>query len=118
MNYGHTVGHALENASGYGEWLHGEAISLGMVAAAAIAQEAGMFAATDVVRQNRLLAALGLPIVYHGSVRVQDILKTMQLDKKVVGKQVRWVMPTRIGEVTVTPMPDDLVARVVREFFA
>ena len=118
LNYGHTVGHALENASGYGEWLHGEAVSLGMVAAAAIAQEAGMFAATDVVRQNRLLAALGLPIVYHGSVRVQDILKTMQLDKKVVGKQVRWVMPTRIGEVIVTPMPTDVVERVITSFFA
>jgi len=118
LNYGHTVGHALENASGYGEWLHGEAVSLGMVAAAAIAQEAGMFAATDVVRQNRLLAALGLPIVYHGSVRVQDILKTMQLDKKVVGKQVRWVMPMRIGEVIVTPMPTDVVERVITSFFA
>ncbi|HEX3641122.1 MAG TPA: 3-dehydroquinate synthase, partial [Ktedonobacteraceae bacterium] len=118
LNYGHTVGHALENASGYGEWLHGEAVSLGMVAAAAIAQEAGMFAATDVVRQNRLLAALGLPIVYHGSVRVKDILKTMQLDKKVVGKQVHWVMPTCIGEVIVTPMPTDVVERIITSFFA
>ena len=117
LNYGHTVGHALENASGYGEWLHGEAVSLGMVVVAAIAQEAGMFAASDVVRQNQLLAALGLPIAYHGSVRVQDILKTMQLDKKVVGKQVRWVIPTRIGEVVVTPMPTDVVERVVTAFF-
>jgi 3-dehydroquinate synthase len=118
LNYGHTVGHALENVSGYGEWLHGEAVSLGMVVAATIAQEAGMFAAADVARQNQLLAALGLPVVYHGSVCVQDILKTIQLDKKVVGKQVRWVMPTRIGEVVVTPMPADLVERVITLFFA
>lgn len=118
LNYGHTVGHALENVSGYGEWLHGEAVSLGMVVAATIAQEAGMFAVTDVARQNQLLAALDLPIVYRGSVRVQDILKTMQLDKKVVGKQVRWVMPTRIGEVIVTPMPTDVVERVITSFFA
>jgi shikimate kinase/3-dehydroquinate synthase len=117
LNYGHTVGHALENASGYGEWLHGEAVSLGMVVAAAIAQEAGMFAATDVIRQNQLLTALGLPITYHGSVRAQDILKTIQLDKKVVGKQVRWVMPTHIGEVVVTPMPPDVVERVITAFF-
>ena len=117
LNYGHTVGHALENASGYGEWLHGEAVSLGMVVAAAIAQEAGMFAATDMVRQNQLLAALGLPVVYRGSVCVQDILKTMQLDKKVVGKQVRWVMPKCIGEVLVTPMSDEVVERVITSFF-
>ncbi len=118
LNYGHTVAHALENASGYGEWLHGEAVSLGMVVAAAIAQEAGMFAAADAVRQNQLLAALGLPVAYHGSVQGQDILSTMQLDKKVVGKRVRWIMPIHIGKVVVNPMPDDLVARVVSSFFA
>lgn len=117
LNYGHTVGHALENVSGYGEWLHGEAVSLGMVVAATIAQEAGMFAATDVVRQNQLLAALGLPVIYHGSAHVQDILKTMQLDKKVMGKQVHWVMPKHIGEVVVTPMPTDVVERVITSFF-
>src|SRR5260370_27350841 len=118
LNYGHTVGHALENASGYGEWLHGEAVSLGMVVAAAIAQETGIFAAADVTRQNRLLAALGLAVVYQGPVRVQDILNTMQLDKKVVGKQVRWVMPIRIGEGVVTPMSTDVVEGVIRSFFA
>ncbi|GCE11724.1 3-dehydroquinate synthase [Tengunoibacter tsumagoiensis] len=118
LNYGHTVGHALENASGYGEWLHGEAVSLGMVAAATMAQEAGMLAASDVQRQNHLLAALGLPISYTGSVQAQEILSTMLLDKKVVGKRIRWIMPTRIGEVVITPMPDDLVTRVIKAFFA
>ncbi len=107
LNYGHTLGHALENVSGYGEWLHGEAVSLGMV-----------FSADEVVRQNRLLEALGLPVVYRGSVRAQDILTKIQLDKKVVGKRVRWVMPRRIGEVIVTPMPDELVMQVVTSFFA
>lgn len=117
LNYGHTVGHALENASGYGEWLHGEAVSLGMVAAATLAREAGMFAASDEQRQNDLLAALGLPVAYSGSVRARDILVTMQLDKKVVGKRVRWVMPQQIGTVTVTPMPDELVTQVISDFF-
>lgn len=118
LNYGHTIGHALENVSGYGEWLHGEAVSLGMVAAALIAQKAGMFAAQDVERQNNLLAALGLPTVYQGSVRAPAILAKVQLDKKVVSKRVRWVMPLQIGEVTVTPLPDDVVAGVVAAFFA
>jgi shikimate kinase / 3-dehydroquinate synthase len=89
-----------------------------MVAAARLGQQAGMFVEDDVMRQNRLLAALGLPIVYHGSVQAQHILSAIQLDKKVASKRVRWVMPLRIGEVTVTPLPDDLVQRVVTSFFA
>ncbi|MBA2396785.1 MAG: 3-dehydroquinate synthase [Ktedonobacteraceae bacterium] len=117
LNYGHTLAHALENVSGYGEWLHGEAVSLGMVAAAQLAQEAALFPASAVERQNALLKALGLPIVYHGSVRPQDILTKIQLDKKVVGKRVRWIMPRQIGEVFVTQMPDELVERVVTAFF-
>ncbi len=117
LNYGHTVGHALENVAGYGEWLHGEAVSLGMMLAATMAQQAGMFADADVARQGKLLDALGLPVAYKGTVRPQDILAAMQLDKKVAGKQVRWIMPQRIGEVIVTAMPDDLVLRVVTAFF-
>ncbi|GCE25400.1 hypothetical protein KDA_08840 [Dictyobacter alpinus] len=116
LNYGHTFAHALENASGYGEWLHGEAVSLGMVVAAELAWEAGLFEQQDLMRQNRLLAALGLPIAYTGTVHAQDILAAMQLDKKVVGKRVRWIMPRQIGKVEITTMPDELVERVITTF--
>ncbi len=118
LNYGHTVAHALENVAGYGQWLHGEAVSLGMVAAASLAHEAAMFSSADMARQNNLLAALGLPIKYVGSVHAEDILRAMQLDKKVSAKQVRWIMPQHIGDVTVTSMPEALVQRVVTAFFA
>jgi shikimate kinase/3-dehydroquinate synthase len=118
LNYGHTLAHALENVAGYGTWLHGEAVSLGMVAAALIAQRAGLFSAAEAARQNRLLEALGLPIAYRGQVSAQDILAAIQLDKKVTGKKVRWIMPRHIGEVIVTAMPDDLVEAVVAAFFA
>jgi len=117
LNYGHTVAHALENVAGYGELLHGEAVSIGMVVAAAIAQQAEMFTKTGVTRQNRLLKALGLPVTYTGTVQAQDILAAMQLDKKVANKQVHWVMPRRIGNVVVTPLPDDIVQRVIWSFF-
>ena len=117
LNYGHTLAHALENVSGYGEWLHGEAVSLGMVAAAMLAQQADMFPAAAAERQNALLAALGLPTAYHGTLHTQDILAKIQLDKKVVGKRVRWIMPRQIGDVIVTQMPDELVERVVTTFF-
>jgi shikimate kinase/3-dehydroquinate synthase len=118
LNYGHTLGHALENVSGYGEWLHGEAVSLGMVAAAALAVEAKLFAPDAAARQNALLAALDLPTVYQGTVSAQDLLAKIQLDKKVVGKRVRWIMPLRIGEVISTNLPDDLVTHVTTSFFA
>jgi len=118
LNYGHTVGHALENVAGYGQWLHGEAVSLGMVIAAAIAQQAGMIAEADVTRQRQLLAALGLPVSYDGPVQTRAILAATQVDKKVAGKQVRWVMPQSIGKVIVSTMPDDLVERVISTFFS
>ncbi|GAC1354260.1 MAG: hypothetical protein NVS4B11_28660 [Ktedonobacteraceae bacterium] len=118
LNYGHTVAHALENVAGYGEWLHGEAVSLGMVAAAQLAYEANIFSAEDMKRQNTLLASLGLPIQYRGPVRAEDILTAMQLDKKIAGKQVRWIMPQCIGVVTVTTMPEALVQRIITTFFA
>src|SRR6266700_968435 len=113
LNYGHTLGHALENVSGYGEWLHGEAVSLGMVAAARLAQEAGMFSTEDRRRQNTLLAALGLPVVYQGAIDVQAILAKIQLDKKVMGKRVRWIVPRSISEVEIMYLSDDLVERIV-----
>ena len=118
LNYGHTVAHALENVAGYGELLHGEAVSIGMVVAAAIAQQAQMFTKAGVTRQNRLLKGLGLPVTYAGNVQAQDILAAMQLDKKVANKQIHWVMPRRIGHVVVTPLPDDVVQRVIQSFFA
>lgn len=117
LNYGHTLAHALENVSGYGEWLHGEAVSLGMVAAAKLAVEAGFFTAEDAARQDALLAKLGLPTVYRGGVQAQDLLAKIQLDKKVAGKRVRWIMPRRVGEVFSTNLPDDLVERVTTSFF-
>ena len=117
LNYGHTVGHALENASGYGELLHGEAVSIGMVVAANMALESCLCSAAMVARQSALLVALGLPIKYDGSVRARALLSTMKLDKKVVGKRVQWIMPLHIGEVMITPMPDELVMRAVTTFF-
>lgn len=117
LNYGHTVAHALENLAGYGSLLHGEAVSLGMVAAATIAQQAGMCQPAMVTRQNALLQALGLPVSYDGPVQAQAILAAIQLDKKVANKQVNWVMPRQIGSVVVTPMPSDVVQPVITAFF-
>ncbi|MBV9689933.1 MAG: 3-dehydroquinate synthase [Ktedonobacteraceae bacterium] len=118
LNYGHTIAHALENVAGYGKWLHGEAVSLGMVVEAAMAHKVTMLTSDDMLRQNRLLTALGLPVTYRGAVQAQDILGAIQLDKKVTNKRVRWIMPQRIGEVIITHLPDDVVLPIVTEYFA
>jgi 3-dehydroquinate synthetase len=89
-----------------------------MVVAALLAQEHGLFAAADAERQNQLLQALGLPVTYTGKVKAEDILAATQLDKKVVGKQIRWVMPRTIGDVTMMSLPAELVRHVIMAFFA
>ena len=65
-----------------------------------------------------MLAALGLPITYRGTIQARAIVNAIQLDKKVSGKRVRWIMPLHVGEVQVTPLPDELVERVINAFFA
>jgi shikimate kinase / 3-dehydroquinate synthase len=117
LNYGHTVGHALERVSGYGELLHGEAVALGMVVAADMAVKAGLLSKAAMTRQNALLKALGLPIAYHGPARAAEILAAMQHDKKVANRQVRWVMPRRIGAAEITAMPVELVESIITTFF-
>jgi len=71
-----------------------------------------------VARQNAVLVAFGLPITYHGTVGVQALLSAIQLDKKVVSKRIQWIMPLHIGEVMITPMPDELVIHAITTFFA
>jgi shikimate kinase/3-dehydroquinate synthase len=118
LNYGHTLAHALENITGYGSLLHGEAVSIGMAAAAKLAQQAGMFEESEVLRQNALLSALGLPVSYSRQIAVRTVVEAFQLDKKVANQQVRWVMPRHIGQVEVTTMPSELVENAITAFFS
>ena len=102
LNYGHTFAHAFENATGYGHFLHGEAVSLGMVAAARLACRLGRIDREFVDRQDRLLAGLGLPIDVARVTRdlsASDLLAIMHRDKKAVAGRLRFVLPTRLGHV-------------------
>jgi shikimate kinase / 3-dehydroquinate synthase len=117
LNYGHTVAHALEIVTGYGRWLHGEALSLGMAVAASVASQAGLFSVDEMKRQNALLQALGLPIASDGMISGESILAAMSLDKRVVGKRVHWILPQQIGQTTISPLPDELVRRTLKTFF-
>jgi shikimate kinase / 3-dehydroquinate synthase len=100
LNYGHTFGHALEATTEYGTWLHGEAISIGMEVAGRIAVARGLIAQDDLIRQRKLLQAIGLPIECPG-VDGEAILSAMQHDKKVQSGRTRWILPTHIGHAQI-----------------
>lgn len=98
LNYGHTFAHALEAIAGYGEYLHGEAVSIGMVCAARLAMRLRRVDATFCQRQDLLLTRLGLPTKMP-PIDVGAMLKAMMKDKKVEKRELRFVLPTRLGHV-------------------
>lgn len=112
LNYGHTIGHAVESLTGYTQVLHGEAVGIGMVAASRIAMALGMWDETCDKRQFTLIEKAGLPTAIPDGVAVEDILDALQTDKKVKAGQVRFVLPTRMGEATVS---DRVTSEVIRQ---
>lgn len=109
LNYGHTFAHALESETGYDRFLHGEAVSLGMVCAAKLAESLGRIDAELRRRQHDLLAALGLPVRVP-PLEHEALLAAMQRDKKVEHGRLRFVLPTRLGHVElVAGVPEELV---------
>ncbi|GIV98421.1 MAG: hypothetical protein KatS3mg057_3078 [Herpetosiphonaceae bacterium] len=116
LNYGHTLGHALEVAAGYGTLLHGEAISIGMELAGRIALRLGLFSQAELERQRALLRSAGLPTRLPAGLTADVLLAPVGLDKKRQGGSVRWVLPERIGSaVVVDHVPLDLVREIVAE---
>lgn len=118
LNYGHTFGHAFEALAGYGELLHGEGVSIGMPYASRLAERLGRIDASVTARQERLLQAVQLPIRLPTNCRFanSDILDKMRLDKKTVGGQLRFVLPSRLGHVeTVKGVPESEVVAVLDE---
>ncbi len=103
LNYGHTVGHALENWGRYKTWIHGEAVGIGMVQEAGIARFLGMCPKELVERQRDLIQDVGLPIAMP-AMSFTELWGAMQHDKKVVKGQVNCVVPTAIGKVQVVPL--------------
>ena len=101
LNFGHTFGHAIEAALGYGEWLHGEAVATGMLLGTALSHRLGWLRAEDVTRLQELLTRAGLPTVAP-RIGVERALQLMAMDKKVLGGQIRLVLLKRIGEAIVT----------------
>jgi 3-dehydroquinate synthase len=116
LNYGHTFAHVFEALSGYGELLHGEAVSIGMDCAARLAESVGRVDRQFVERQATLLGKLGLPVTWPQGVDVptSTLIDRMRLDKKSVGGKLRFILPTRMGHVeTVRDVPEAAVDKVL-----
>jgi 3-dehydroquinate synthase len=101
LNFGHTFGHAIEAGTGYGAWLHGEAVATGMLLAANLSQRLGLVADEDVRRLAAVLKAAGLPLA-PPALGVERYLELMGHDKKVAGGRIRFVLLKRIGEAFVS----------------
>jgi len=114
LNYGHTFGHAFEALAGYGSLLHGEAVSIGMICASRLAESLSRITAQDTRRQIDLLSELNLPVEVPAAMQQQpdDIVRCMMLDKKTEGRELRFVLPSRIGHVeTVRGIPPEAALR-------
>jgi 3-dehydroquinate synthase len=117
LNFGHTFGHAIETASGYGEWLHGEAVAIGMLLAADMSRHLGWLDARDLERVRELLRRAGLPLraPAFGARRAHDL---MGMDKKVLQGRLRLVLLRRLGGAVVTSdYPADALQAVLTRHF-
>jgi 3-dehydroquinate synthase len=102
LNYGHTVGHALETVTNYEFYTHGEAVAIGMTSSMMISQRMGLTAGEESHRQQRLLEAFNLPTAIRGDIELDALLQTLRRDKKVLNGRIRFVLPKAIGQVLVT----------------
>jgi 3-dehydroquinate synthase len=112
LNYGHTIGHAVESLTGYRIVNHGEAVGIGMVAAGAIAVALEMWDQESCDRQLALIETAHLPTRLPANMDIDAIIAALQTDKKVQAGQVRFVLPQEIGAVTVT---DQVSSDVIRQ---
>jgi 3-dehydroquinate synthase len=130
LNYGHTIAHGLEAATQYGRFLHGEAVAIGMMGEAKISQRLGLLSSEGVERQQALLWKFGLPTSLRAEVASQrrgrrqsnlklslaEVTKAMELDKKVKGKAIHWVLLQDIGKAVIrSDVPQRDVLAVLQE---
>jgi 3-dehydroquinate synthase len=115
LNYGHTVGHALEALSGYRRWLHGEAVAIGMAAAGRLAVRLGWTDAGAATRQDALLEGIGLPTRFSG-VAPSEVTDALRHDKKARNGRVAFILMKNVGRAEVChDVSMDTVAQVLQE---
>ncbi|AUI87112.1 3-dehydroquinate synthase [Vibrio azureus] len=114
LNLGHTFGHAIEAELGYGNWLHGEAVSSGTVMAAKTSHLCGLISQQQLDRIITILRRAKLPVHTPESMTFDDFMTHMMRDKKVLSGQLRLVLPTDIGAAQViTGTPQDVIQQAI-----
>lgn len=106
LNLGHTFGHAIESATGYSQWLHGEAVATGMMMAALMSHKMGWLSIATVFRIRAILVRAGLPLFPPESMDLEQFYTYMQVDKKVVDGQIRLILLEKIGQAVVCAQYD------------
>ena len=115
LNYGHTIAHGLEVATGYERLLHGEAVAIGMMGAAMLSERLGLISHDIVARQANLLEGFRLP-TYCSDVDKNEVVQAMALDKKVRERAIKWVLLEGIGQTTIRDdVPQEYVVGVLNE---
>lgn len=112
LNYGHTIGHAIESLTGYGIINHGEAVGMGMVAAGKIAVKLRLWTEEEAGRQNNLIAKVRLPTAFPKILKIDEVINVLQTDKKVKANKVRFILPTEIGKVIIS---NNVSSKVIRD---
>jgi len=114
LNFGHTLGHALEASAGYGSYFHGEAVAIGMVAAAALSRAHAGLSTAEADRLKRLIEAAGLPTRMPSTWRGHDFERALKLDKKRAGEAIEFVLLDRLGHALTRKLGfDEIVAQLV-----
>ncbi|BBB22425.1 3-dehydroquinate synthase [Abyssogena phaseoliformis symbiont OG214] len=117
LNFGHTFGHAIENTLGYGTFLHGEAISVGMFMAVRLSQLEGYLSSNQVVQVQDLLEKANLPISIVGKINVAAFMKAISVDKKVINGNIRLVLLKELGHAFVCDdYKNQFLNQVINEF--
>ncbi|MFH2068932.1 MAG: 3-dehydroquinate synthase [Candidatus Omnitrophota bacterium] len=114
LNYGHTIGHAVESAAGF-KYSHGESVSIGMVCANDLACEIGIFSRPEAERIEILLSKIGLPVKISGC-KSADIIRFLKHDKKSVNGTNRFVLPVKLGKTEIkNAIPPELMKKVIKK---
>ncbi|BCX82083.1 3-dehydroquinate synthase [Methylomarinovum caldicuralii] len=117
LNFGHTFGHAIEAGMGYGRYLHGEAVAIGMCQAADLSARLGLLSRRDVQRIESLLARAGLPTVPPAAMDAEAFLRHMAVDKKNRDGQIRLILLEEIGRATLPrPVPRESLEATLHEY--
>ncbi len=102
LNFGHTFGHAIENNLGYGQWLHGEAVAMGMILAADLSKQLNWLSAAETERIYAVIKQAGLPTQCPSTLKCAKLMSAMLDDKKVLANQLRLILLKAIGHAVIT----------------